>query len=306
MTRSARPALLACLFLLLPGCAFFGRLATGAFERPTLAYESWSTDALDLDGITIGLHYRLENPNGVSLDLRRLSYALEVEGQHIASGELPVGVELRANGATPLAIPVRLRWRDIPGFMQLFLAKDRVAYRVTGNAGVGSPIGTVDLPFDHRDEVSLPRPPGIGIEGITVRNASLSDLSIELNLRIDNRNAFPLPVGALAYGLRLGERDLLSGGSHPLAAVPAGGSARVRVPIRLSLSGAASILGELLQGAQLRLRGLAGFGDLQVPVDAGAELKDPPPAATGAPPSPFRLEPTSPPDPSGGAAQPRR
>ena len=271
--KIGRRLALATLLVALAGCASIRSLLGGGFERPTFTYESWSADQLDLDGVTIALHYRLENPNDFGLDLKRLGYRLEVEGRQIVAGDLPAGVQIRAKGATPVPIPVRLRWRDVPGFVELFLARAEVAYRVSGNVGIGSPIGIIDLPFDHRDRVALPRPPSVGIEGITVRDSSLSSLSLDLKVRIENRNAFPLPVGGLTYGLRVGQRDVLAGGAHPLAAVPPGGRATVTVPVRISLLGVADSVSELVRGAELRLHGLAEFGPMEVPVDAGGRLR---------------------------------
>jgi len=150
--------------VLLPGCALFQKIAGAAFERPKLTYESWSADALDLEGVTIALHYQLENPNGFGLDLRRVAYKLEVEGQRVGEGELPSGVQIAGNGTTPIAFPIRLRWRDIPAFTEVLLSRREVAYRITGEAGVGSPVGTIGLPFDHKDKVALPRLPSLSVE----------------------------------------------------------------------------------------------------------------------------------------------
>ncbi len=270
--EKALPLALAAL-LALGGCASVRSLLGAGFAPPTLTYESWSADQLDLEGVTLALHYRLENPNDFGLDLRHLGYRLEVEGRQVVEGELPAGVQIRAKGATPFAIPVRLRWQDVPGFVELLLTRAEVAYRISGNVGVGSPLGTVDLPFDHRDRVALPRPPAIGIEGISVRESSLSALSLDLKVRIENRNTFPLPVGALTYGLRVGQRDVVAGGSHPLVAVPPGGRATIAIPIRISLLGAAESVSEVLQGAELRLHGLADFGPMHVPVDVGGRVR---------------------------------
>jgi LEA14-like dessication related protein len=280
MTRSRRrrprllhllPALAALAFF--PGCALFQKIAGAAFDRPKLTYESWTAEALDLEGVTIALHYQLQNPNGFGLDLRRVAYKLEVEGHQVGQGELPQGVQIAASGTTPIAFPIRLRWRDIPAFTQVLLTKREVAYRVTGEAGVGSPVGTIGLPFDHQDRVALPRLPSLAVESITVHDASLSNLALDVRLRIENANAFPLPVGALTYGLRVGDQDLLSGGNHPLVAVPAGGHATISVPIRLSVSGAAETVRQLMRGAEVHLRGLADFGTMEVPVDGGARVR---------------------------------
>ena len=270
-----RPSVLlaAALALTLSGCAFFQRIAQGGFEPPRLSYQSWSADQLDLEGVTIALHYQLENPNQIGLDLRRLVYKLEVEGTQVGEGELPAGIQVPPRGSAAIAIPVRLRWRDIPRLTEVLLSRAEVGYRITGSVGVGSALGILDLPFDHQDRVAIPRPPSFQIESISVRNASLSDLAVDVRLRIENGNSFPLPVGALTYGLRVGEHDLLAGGSHPLAAVPPGGHAVISIPIRLSTVGAAQGIADLLAGAAVRLQGLAGFGAIELPVEAQGTLK---------------------------------
>jgi LEA14-like dessication related protein len=271
--RSIRLLVLAVLVATAGGCAFLQRLAGAGLETPRLSYQSWAAEQLDLEGVTIALHYRLDNPNGFAVDLRRLAYKLEVEGRQVGEGALPAGVQIPARGATDLAIPVRLRWHDVPGFVEILLSRAEVAYRISGSAGVGSALGTIDLPFDHAGRVAVPRPPSIGIEGITVKDASLAHLALDVKLRIENGNAFPLPVGGLTYGLRVGEQDLVAGGAHPLVAVPPGGHAVVTLPIRISTIGAAEGIAELLRGAAVRLQGLAGFGDVQVPVDAQGAIK---------------------------------
>jgi hypothetical protein len=54
--------------------------------------------------------------------------------------------------------------------------------------------------------------------------------------------------------------------------VPPGGHATISVPIRLSLTGAAQSVRELLNGAEVRLKGLADFGAVEVPVDSGGTV----------------------------------
>jgi len=196
-----------------------------------------------------------------------------VEGTQVGEGELPAGIQVPPRGTAAVAVPVRVRWRDVPRFTEILLERAEVTYRITGTAGVGSALGTIDLPFDHQDRVAIPRLPSFRIESISVRNASLADVSIDVRLRIENGNSFPLPVGALTYGLRVGQHDLLAGGSHPLAAVPPGGHAVITIPIRLSTLGAAQGLADLLAGAAVQLRGLAGFDAVEVPVDAQGALK---------------------------------
>ena len=78
--------------------------------------------------------------------------------EHFGKTHEVVACDLRAHGATPVAFPIRLRWRDIPNFVELLVTRSELGYRVTGTAGIGSELGRVDLPFEHRDRVLVPRP----------------------------------------------------------------------------------------------------------------------------------------------------
>jgi LEA14-like dessication related protein len=146
--------LLSALFALLAGCAELRALA--GVERPRLVYVSWAPEALDLDGVTIALHFRIENPNPVGVTLARLSWALDVEQRRTLSGALPGGLEVRGNGASPLVLPVRLVWSAVPGIAELLLTHRDLAWRVTGAAAVGTPVGEVALPFDTSGRVPMP------------------------------------------------------------------------------------------------------------------------------------------------------
>jgi hypothetical protein len=71
----------------------------------------------------------------------------------------------------------------------------------------------------------------------------------------------------------VGERDVASGSSSPLSAVPAGGHSTVAVPVRIPVKGFAGAVSDLMGGAPFRLRGNAGVGGLQLPVDLPGRVR---------------------------------
>jgi LEA14-like dessication related protein len=247
---------------LAPGCAGLRDLA--GMQRPTLAFESASIEGLDLDGVTVVLHYRLTNPNALGLHLARLAYGLEVEGQRVAAGELPAGLQIPGRGTVPFPVPVRFRFQDLPGLLGTLLSKEEVSYRVSGVAGLDSPIGALDLPFEHSGKAPVPRPPAFAIE-----SARLDGTLLRLRLRIANRNAFPLPAGGLDYRVELAGATVARGTAAQVAPVPPGGSAALDLPVSLDLALAGRALSQALGGGspEVALRGSAGFGALKVPLD---------------------------------------
>ena len=270
MTRPVR-FLAVVLLAALPGCALLGDLAHAAFEPPKLDFVSWAPEALDAEGVTVALHYKVTNPNAHGFSLSRVTWALDLEGKPALKGDMPAGLSIPANGSAPLVVPVRVRWRDVPDVVQLVATRREVAFSVRGSAAVSTPVGDLEVPFSREGRLEIPRLPTFAIEGLRVRELSATGVALDLRLRIGNSNRFPLPVGALAYGLRLDGSEVASGRARPDAAVPAGGSATVTIPIHLSLAGAGAALQRLLVGGDVpvEVRGSADFGGLELPFEAG-------------------------------------
>ena len=269
MTR-ARLAVLALLApLALAACAGVQKMISGTFERPRLQLESVGVEAVDLEGATAVARYRVENPNGFSVPVARLSYQLDVEGQRIVAGALPGGLLLPARGAAPLVIPVRVRYGDVPAFLDLVARRDRIAYRVAGSVGFDTALGPVDLPWSHSGEVPLPRLPTFAVDSVRVSGAGFTALAIDLKVRVANRNAYPIPGGRLEYRLDLNGAPVVRGGAAALAPVPAGGSAVLNLPVEVDLLTAGLGARQVVAGgrAQVVLSGSAAWGWLRIPVD---------------------------------------
>jgi LEA14-like dessication related protein len=56
--------------------------------------------------LLVGL--QLDNPNGFTINLARLRYTLELQGQSLAGGSLNEAISLPANGQTQLVVPVEV------------------------------------------------------------------------------------------------------------------------------------------------------------------------------------------------------
>lgn len=268
--RPAPPALLAALAALsLSACAGVGKVISGAFERPRLQLETVGVEAIDLEGATAVARYRVENPNGFSLTVARLSYQLDVEGQQVVAGSLPGGLRLPARGAAPLVIPVRVRYADVPAFLERVTQRDHVAYRVAGSVGFDTALGAVDIPWSHTGEVPLPKLPAFSVDSVRLSGAGFTGLTVALKIRLGNRNAFPIPGGRLDYRLDLNGAPAVRAAAASLASVPAGGSTVVDVPVKVDLLAAGMGAGQALAGGrtEVALSGSAAWGSLRIPVD---------------------------------------
>jgi LEA14-like dessication related protein len=253
----------------LSGCAAINDLARSAFVRPTLAFEKVEVQALDFDGATLALDFRLANPNAFGLTLARVQYWLQLDGRIVTRGEVAGGLRIPASGAVPVRFTARLPWAEVPRLVELGRRGGRVPYQVGGQVAVDTPVGVLELPAEHAGEVALPALPTFRIATVGVRLVSFSELEVDMALMVHNPNPFPLPEGSFRYALASDGEVVATSDLEGLAAVPAGGEARVEVPVRISLAGAGRAALALRGGsAAVRLTGEATIGSLHYPIDA--------------------------------------
>jgi LEA14-like dessication related protein len=263
------------LALLLPllalvSCAGLRDLASAAIQRPTLEFREATVQSVDLEGATIGVSFDLANPNGFGVDLARVSWGVDVEETHLADGVLPGGLKVPAYGKAPLTIPVHVRFRDVPGILTLLTSRrDEIHYKVSGSAGVRTPVGVLDLPLTHSDTLKLPALPGFSIQGVSVRGASFSDVAFDVKVRVQNPNPFPMPAGKLDYALSIAGAEVARAHDAALAKLGAGGATTVTIPVKVDLARLGGAASALVRGGdvQVGLAGTADFAGLPLPLD---------------------------------------
>jgi LEA14-like dessication related protein len=265
--RCARIA--SALLLAATGCAEVGKVIGASFEKPRLSFESWEPREADLEGVTLALRWRVDNPNSVGLRLSGLDYRLDVEGHQAIAGSAAGGIRIPSRGSAAVDLPVRVRYADVPPLVGSLFGRESLAWRISGEAGLETPVGPVRIPFSHEGRVPAPRPPRISLQGIAVHDISLGGLTLDVRLAIENPNAFPLPLGALSYALRLSGAEVVTGASHPLAVVPGGKGGVAVLPVHLSFAAAGAAARRAAAGdpMDVALQGTAGFGGLKLPLD---------------------------------------
>jgi LEA14-like dessication related protein len=268
MRRACVVALVATV--LLAGCAGLNEFAASAVQKPRLTFRSVALSSFDLEGATLAFTYDLENPNGFGLNLARVGYTIDVEGTRVTSGDVPGGLEIKANGTAPVTFPVHVQFKDVPGIVKLLTSsKEAVAYRLGGNVGVRTPLGVLDVPLSHEGTLKLPSMPRFSLEGISINSLGFTQIGFDVRLRVHNPNAFGLPVGKLDYALAVAGNQVARAAALDVAPVSAGGSAIVTIPVRLDLASAGRAAAALTGGGNVPvdLDGKANLAGLQLPLD---------------------------------------
>jgi len=255
------------LLLLLPalfGCSLLQRAGSSAFERPALSFKEARLPHIDFQGAELDLVFLVSNPNGYGLDLSRASYDLEVEGHKVAAGAPKNGLKIPAKGTAEVTFPAKVLWNDIAPALEAIFAMDQVHYKASGELGVGSFL----LPLQHEGTFEAPKMPKLDVGALQVTSLSLTGARLALPLKVDNLNAFPLPLGGILgtvdiAGARVGRIAL-----PEAAPVPSKGQTTVNVPLNVSfLQTGAAVAQAIRTGvAEVKIDAILNAAGASIPV----------------------------------------
>ncbi len=92
-----------------------------------------------------------------------------------------------------------------------------------------------------------PIQPKVFIDAIEIEDATLSGLTALLTLNVENPNNFALNAQGLDYTMSLAGTDILSGENSSNMSVPALGSGKIEVPVRISYASILETIPKVLE-----------------------------------------------------------
>ncbi len=292
------------------GCASKQRpIVKEGIRQPAVTFQAVAIEVLDLTGTGLLFDFRLENPNAFSVDLGQVAWRFEVDGHLVAEGTLPGGATVPSGGAVPIRFPVHVDFTRLPGSVARFAIGGGPKYRLSGAAAVSrtppplpvpasaaapAPVAAtaqpgsvapvpaiaaapaqVELPFAYQDQLGMPKPPEVGVDGIDIDGSALTEVSLSVRIKLENPNAFPLPSGQVSYGVTLAGKPVVSAEAKTIGALPPHGKTVLVVPLKLSLAAAGRAFSQLvrLKPVEVGVHGEADLGGFRVPVGSDGTVQ---------------------------------
>ena len=122
-----------------------------------------------------------------------------------------------------------------------------------------------------------PIQPKVFVDAIEIEDASLSGLTALLTLNVENPNDFALNAKGLDYTMSLSGTNILSGESQSHMSVPALGSGKIEVPVRISYASILETIPKVMETgvASYNFSGSIHTRLFNIPFDKTDELKLP-------------------------------
>ena len=253
-SRAARRgvAVAICCILSAAGCSF---------KKPTVRLHDIQIAGLDFHKLELVFELKITNPNAYQISIWGLEYALAAAGQQFASGALPQPIAaLGAKQTTHIRAPVAVEFSSLRPLVSKLRAREPIPYEFAATTTFNALGMKVPVPLRHGGEI-----PPLETPSWHFRDARLVGgvaPVVELVFDVDNPNRFELPLKQLKGFLKCGDRTLLEVNRAALTPIPATGSARLTLPLRVHPAEALAALTQALkQPRSLRFEGKLLLGE---------------------------------------------
>lgn len=268
MKLSIKNFLYLSFIVYLSGCAELAKHAETV--KPTARLTGAHLGNINFDKVDLVFDLEVENKNPIALDLAGLDYDFKIEGQSLVSGVTAKEIQLKANGTSPVQLPVTLKFDDLRKLPGELWDKDNLAYDLQTTFNIILPvIGNYAIPVSKQGELPVPKIPNIKIKDVKVNKLSFTSAELVAHVEVNNPNDFDMVVKNLNYQLNINQTKWGQGEVTKSSNIPKKGKGVIEIPVKLDLLSIGSAAATLLQkGSSLEYH-LTG----NATVDTGIELK---------------------------------
>lgn len=255
------------LVVYLSGCAELAKHAETV--KPTAQLTGARLANISFDQVDLVFDLEVENKNPIELDLAGLDYDFKIEDQSLVSGVTAKAIKLKANGTSPVELPVTLKFDDLKNLPGELWNKDKLAYDLQTTFNIMLPvIGNYAIPVSKQGELPVPKIPGIKLKGVKIKNLSFTSADLVAQVEVDNPNDFDMAVRNFNYQLNINQVQWGQGEISKSNNIPRKGKGVIDIPVKLNLLSIGSAASSLLKkGSSLEYQ-LKGNATL----DTGLEL----------------------------------
>ena len=255
------------------GCALLESL-TGSVKTPEVTFKAMKFDSLSFDGVTMLFDFEVDNPNRLNLNAQGYSYSFSVSENPFLSGRSDDGLELRAQSASIVTVPIRFGFQEAFNTVSALATSDSISYGIESTFRFELPVlGVKEVPVSAAGWLPVPKLPRLSLQDISIRNLSFTGAEINVRLQFDNPNVFGLSFSDVVYDLSVDGTRWASAGINQVINLAAKGTQTVDIPVRLDLGQLGLSVYRMLSGQQAFNYAVNGSGNVKVDLPYFADVQ---------------------------------
>lgn len=260
----------------LGGCQTLLNLIRTGIREPEVRIQKMELREVTLDSVKMLFHTTLTNPNPVGLELAGLGYALRVEGDQLARGNVDEDMRLKARGKSSLRFPVEFNLGKTSSAILRLLKLDEADYGIDAAFRFKVPeLGKLEVPVSFDGKFPVPKIPEIEVRNVKFTSIGPGGLGMRLVTTVKNVNRFPLPLDGFRFNFKLNGRTVLKNERVSGMTLKARQTRDIPLDFTFGLVEAGLTAASLVSEPTLRWQVSAKVdaGILDLPFDASGRLK---------------------------------
>ena len=248
-------------------------------KKPTVKFRQMSISAITLSDINLKFDFDLINPNGFGITLTDYNYQLDVNAVKFLTGDQGMQTAIPAKGMTTFSIPVTINYQNLFKTVASLVGQDEVGLQVQGNVSIKTPITPFTIPFSKSETIPLFKKPDINITSLKMKDVTLWDTKLVLDLEIKNPNVISLDINTLKHKFSISGNKILETQISEVMSLQKKGVSTLSIPITVNFKELGSAIKDVLAKGNVDYRfegemalGLPG-GPVKMPFDRSGSIK---------------------------------
>ncbi|OQX86544.1 hypothetical protein B6D60_06035 [candidate division KSB1 bacterium 4484_87] len=226
-------SILFILLLLIFSCATLQQLAN--VQKPQVRVGQIRLTNLTFDKVDLAVDLNITNPNPVAATLAGFDYNFFLNGQSFLTGNQVKQTTISANGQSTLQIPLSLTFKQIYDTYKSLKNSDSTVYKIAAGLSFDLPIiGKTRIPVQKSGYLPLAKIPSIKLSSLKLKSLNFSSAKVELQLKVDNPNAFSLNINKLNYNFLVNNKQWGVGQIAEVLQINQKGSSTIKIPLSLN------------------------------------------------------------------------
>lgn len=266
--------LMGAFILFLGGCSTVSQLAK--IQKPALSVEGVRFTGMNFDAVDLAFDVKISNPNQLSATLAGFDYDFKINNNSFLKGQQEQELAVAALGESIMEVPLTLNFKDLYQTFTSLKNQDSSAYQMDLGLDFDLPVlGKTRVPVSKKGFLPMIKLPAVKIASLKVNQMGLGGADLELNLEIDNPNAFSVLAKNLNYDFSVNGQSWVKGIAAEQVRIAEKGQSLVRIPVSLDLLSMGQAALQLLSGNQVVDYAFQGKMDVDTSLPMGKNINLP-------------------------------
>lgn len=207
-----------------------------SIQKPKLSVSDVQISDVSLQDLELTFDVDVDNPNSVAINVASYDFDFLIDNNSFVKGSQPLSTEIKSSAKSTVQIPIRFTFQELYQTFESIRDKDETGFNLDAIIGVNLPVlGFTEVPIKKSGTFPVVKVPTVSASKLSVKNLSFTKADLELQLNINNPNAFGVTLNNLDYNVDINGLESISGTTNNAVEISEKGTGTLTIPVSFNL-----------------------------------------------------------------------